>query len=168
MQQKYCVTFAGVPGSSKTPTATYLSYQLSLSLFNNDTIRTEVTEDLLAFDENEFRRRARERLRQLIDSGQSFIYDASVDRRWADLADLLEPAGYRTFLISFDLSSGFLTNLYKSKDYKQGLECLDERQREHTEFLDKYGSTVNLRIDDNSFADRLEVARQALASWLVA
>ncbi len=79
---KYIVTFAGPPGSSKTPITNYLSGKFGLPIFNNDSIRTEVTEDLLKFSEEEFRQRSLKRLNDLFNQGDSFILDASIDREW--------------------------------------------------------------------------------------
>jgi len=44
-ENKFCLTFAGAAGSSKTPISNYLSTKLLLPVFNNDAIRTEVIED---------------------------------------------------------------------------------------------------------------------------
>lgn len=86
---KYIVTFAGSPGSSKTPIATYLSGKFGLPIFNNDSIRTEVTEDLLKFNEEEFRQRSLKRLNDLFNQGDSFILDASIDREWKNYQECL-------------------------------------------------------------------------------
>jgi cytidylate kinase len=51
--KKICITFAGAVGSSKTPISNYLSSRLNLPIFNNDTIRSEVIEDLGVFDNKE-------------------------------------------------------------------------------------------------------------------
>lgn len=40
--KKFCVTFAGAVGSSKTPVTHYLSCAFCLPILSNDAIRTEV------------------------------------------------------------------------------------------------------------------------------
>lgn len=52
--KQICILFAGPIGSGKSPIANYLSYKLNLPIFNNDTIRTEVREDLLKMDVEEY------------------------------------------------------------------------------------------------------------------
>lgn len=69
-------------GSSKSPIANYLSYNLNLPVLNNDCIRVEVTEDLSFLDQEEYERRKTERVNALINSEINFIYDASIDRIW--------------------------------------------------------------------------------------
>lgn len=61
MNQGYCILFAGAIGSGKSPIANYLSYKFNLPVFNNDIIRTEVKEDLLRMDEEEYERRRSQR-----------------------------------------------------------------------------------------------------------
>lgn len=122
-------------------------------------------EDLLHFDQEEYLRRRDARGKKLINSGMSFIYDASVDREWSRLNDWLVGAGYQTFVISLDLSKAFLEKLYQAKGYTEG-NRLDLLLQQHNDFLERYGNVVNLHITDKEFAQRLEVARQAVQIWL--
>ena len=39
--KKFCITFAGAVGGSKTPIANFLSTKLNLPVFNNDAIRSQ-------------------------------------------------------------------------------------------------------------------------------
>src|SRR5438132_235488 len=102
MERAYSVIFAGVPGSSKSSVAYYLSGEFNLPVLSNDSVRYEVKEDLLVerlkikedmlFDNinhpmalNEYERRIKQRRQRLLDKGSSFILDGSVDRRWPEV-----------------------------------------------------------------------------------
>ena len=163
--KKFCVTFAGAVGSSKTPIAYHLSYTYGIPIFNNDTIRTEVKEDLLEFDEDEYEKRRTFRAKSILESGKSFIYDASIDRRWAELKDYLEEYDYTWFIVSLDLSKELLTRIYKAKGY-DALERLDDLLEDHQEFLNDYGDQVDIHIDDSDFPDRLKISGGAFGDWL--
>lgn len=165
-KQRVCITFAGVVGSSKTPIATYLSWNLGIPIISNDALRTEVTEDLLKFDKTEYEKRRDERGKQLIASGKSFIYDASIDREWQKLQSWLAPENYRTFIISLDLSKLFLEKLYEAKQYTQSLARLDVLMSDHQNFVDTFGQYINVHITDAEFQDRLDVSLNALRNWL--
>lgn len=165
MNHSYCITFAGVVGSSKTPIAHHLSWNLGLPVFNNDTLRTEVQEDLLRFEQDEYLRRRDERGRELINSGKSFIYDASIDREWKRLSKWLTEKNYKHFIISLDLSRGLLDKIYDAKGYTEGYR-LDELIAQHQAFLEGYGDLVDLHITDKEFKERLNIALDAIKSWL--
>lgn len=166
MKRKYCITFAGAIGSSKTPISHFLSCRLNLPILDNDAIRSEVTEDRGAFDEQEYQKRRDERIKEVIESGQSFIYSASVDRSGSRLKKVLDETGYRCFIISMDLSREFLLKLYRAKDYHQSLAILDESRADHEAFLEGYGKEVGLHITDKDFYDRLELSYSAVKSWI--
>lgn len=155
---KFCITFAGAPGSSKTPIAYLLSQKFNLPIFNNDTIRTEVMEDLGSLIQEEYIKRRDQRFLDLIESGKSFIFDASVDRTWQEFSDILIKNEYQSFIISMDLSKALLSKLYQIKDYKQGARDIDHFLEDHQAFLDKYGKEVTLSISDQDFSKRLELA----------
>jgi len=163
---KYIVTFAGPPGSSKTPIANYLSEKFNLPIFNHDSIRTEVTEDLLKFDEEEFRKRSSNRLITLFNTKNSFIFDVSIDRRWKIYQDEILKSGYKVFVISMDLSRNYLIKLYEAKRYLESLKNIDKFILDHQKYLSEYSSMVNLSIKDNNFKKRLTLSEQTLTSWL--
>ena len=165
--KRYCITFAGAVGCSKTPIANYLSTYLNLPVFNNDAIRTEVTEDVGHFDVEEYNKRQAQRSRAVLASGISFIYDASVDRKWAEAEKEFKQAGYRLFVISFDLSYGMLLKLYAAKGYTQG-DRLPLLIQQHDAFLKQYGDVVGLHITDEQFSDRLSLAKEHVTRWLAA
>lgn len=163
---KYIITFAGPPGSSKTPIANYLSEKFSLPIFNNDSIRTEVTEDLLKFNEEEFRKRSLSRLTFLFKQRNSFILDVSIDREWKNYQDKILNSGYKIFTISMDLSRDFLVKLYEVKNYSESLKNIDKFIFDHQQYLSDYSSIVNFSINDKNFLDRLILSELTLANWL--
>jgi hypothetical protein len=162
---KYCITFAGVVGSSKTPIAHYLSTSFKLPILNNDAIRIEVTEDLRSFNRDEYDSRQEQRCRAVLNSGTPFIYDASVDRKWPTFKEWLDQAGYMYFIISLDLSYDFLLSLYKAKEYKE-IDRLPELIKEHERFLNEQPNEMGLRISDSQFPDRLNMAHASISNWL--
>jgi hypothetical protein len=162
----FVITFAGVVGSSKTPIASYLSWNLGLPVFNNDAVRCEVMEDLLRFDDKEFRARRDERIRAIVRGSTSFICDASMDREWRGLRPLLAERGYRWFIISLDLSEGFLLKLFEVKEYHESAQRLDQLLKEHAAFASAYRDDVSLRITDEEFPQRLAICLRAVREWL--
>jgi hypothetical protein len=165
MNDHRCIAFAGAAGSSKTPIANYLSTSLGLPIFNNDAIRAEVTEDSGHFNAEEYNARQEQRCKALLATGQSFIYDASVDRKWPKFKDWLDNENYQCFIISLDLSHKLLLELYEAKKYTEGhrLPALIEQ---HNDFIRQYGDAIGLHIDDANFANRLNIAKEHVARWL--
>ena len=167
MEERYCITFAGVPGSSKTPIAYYLSWNLGLPIYNNDAIRTEVQEDLLKFDQELYLKRRDERGKRLISSGRSFIYDASVDREWSHLSELLKENDYKFFIISLDLSRELIEKLYEAKGYKETPEGLNLLLQQHQVFLKNQQELIGIHISDSDFSNRLELSLDAVrTTWV--
>lgn len=164
--KKYCILFAGTVGSSKTPLAYYLSSVLNLSIFSNDAIRTEVAEDLLAYNQQEYIKRQKQRLEKLLANGHPFIYDASIDRSWEKLKELLRGSGYEWFIVSIDLGKEFLSKLYQAKGYQETLERIDSLLADHENFLAHYSQEANIHITDQNFKNRLVVAKAVFARWL--
>lgn len=165
--KKFCVTFAGAVGSSKTPIAHYLSCAFCLPILSNDAIRTEVKEDLGRLEEGEYEKRRNTRLANLVASGTSFIYDASVDRGWAKLKEKIEEAGYAWFIVSMDLSKELLARLQSTKQYDDALTYLERSIADHEAFLERHGVDVALHISDATFGDRTELSGKALRQWLI-
>jgi hypothetical protein len=163
---KFFITFAGVVGCSKSPVANYLSGKLNLPVLNNDSIRTEVIEDLGEFNEKEYIKRRDERAKSIIKNGVSFIYDASVDREWDLGYQWLKEADYKWFVISFDLSENFLIKLYKAKKYHESLTRLEQLITDHQKFIVKHKTEVGVHISDAQFIDRMEVAYQAAKEFI--
>ena len=164
--KKICITFAGAVGSSKTPIANYLSTKLSLPVFNNDAIRSEIIEDLGVFNDNEHAKRRNARLGEIIKNGHFFICDASIDREWTDFKEQLISHGYDFFIISIDLSKNLLTKFYKAKKYLESLERIDELIQDHDNFLSQYSDDVNIHITDKDFIDRMQIAYDEVSKYL--
>lgn len=165
MKKKCCITFAGVVGSSKSPTAHYLSWNIGFPIQSNDAMRIEVTEDLLRFDADEYSRRLNQRAKEILSSGRSFIYDASVDRKWSKLDGWLKEYDYESFVISLDFSRSLIERIHAAKGYQEA-HRLDALMQEHADFLKNYGDVVNLHINDEQFPDRLELSLIAVKDWL--
>lgn len=161
-----CITFAGPVGSSKTPIATYLSWNLGLPVFSNDAIRSEVAEDLGKFDVEVYKQRQKERAMKLIESGISCILDASVDRSWPEVKPRLQAKGYKCFIISLDLSKELMEKLHKAKGYNESLERLDSMMTDHKNFLSQYKDDVGFSITDGNFGQRLELCLEAVREWM--
>ncbi len=164
--EKFCITFAGAVGSSKSPISNYLSYNLNLPVFSNDSIRSEVSEDLKEFNQDEFKNRKNARLNAIFQSGISFILDASIDRQWGESLSKISESGYKFFVISIDISKELLTNLYKSKGYLESLKRLDQLWEDHQNFIKEYKDVVNLSITDETFPSRLELSLNAAKKWM--
>ncbi len=163
MSKPKVILFAGPIGSSKTPIAYHLSYNLGLPIFNRDAIRVEVREDLGALDREQFERRARERLEEIIDKETSFILDASIDRKWSDYKPKI--SNYESFIISLDISKELLIELYNRKGYKASLKRIDRNYKQHQDFLSIYFEEVGLSITDKEFNNRLEYALEKAKEW---
>jgi predicted kinase len=172
MKEPYCITFAGVPGSSKSIVAHYLSETFGLPIFSNDNLRFEVREDMLAEDINvpevlrEFDKRRAERRERLFAARQSFILDASVDRSWAEMRQRLEAVGYRWFVIDMELSEAFLTRLYTKTDRPKAVEQLPMYLEQHQTFMATHGDAVGLQITDELFPERCARAANAVAAFI--
>jgi len=165
-KDKFIVTFAGPIGSSKTPIAHYLSCDFNLPIYNNDVVRTEVMEDLLFFDKEEHKKRRDSRIKEILNSGNSFILDASVDREWKNYIDDINKSSYEVFIIGLDLSKEFLLKLYKVKQYNEVMKQVDKLLDDHNNFLKEFGDNVNLHITDQNFSERLKLSSKKLKEWL--
>jgi hypothetical protein len=166
IEKRYCITFAAPVGSSKTPIAHYLSWNLGLLIYSNDATRIEVAEDLLGSNQDEYIKRRDERGERLIKGGKSFIYDASIDREWHRLHAWLTGNDYEWFIISLDLTKGFLEKIYEAKGYTE-VDRLDVLLKQHRKFLADYGDQVGLHISDETFARRLELSLAAVTDRFV-
>lgn len=165
-RKPFCIVFAGVVGSSKTPLSHYLSCKLSLPIFSNDALRSEVAEDIGNIDSGAYQKRRDGRIRWLLENKISFIYDASVDREWKNLRKKFQEAGYSWFVLGLDLNKRFLLQLYKAKDYLNSEKRIDQLIKEHKKFLAYHGSDVGLHITAKQFKDRLKLSARAVEKWL--
>lgn len=165
MKQKFCILFAGAPGSSKSPIANYLSWKLNLPIFNTDIINTEMREDRLFQDQVEFEKRRKERTEEAISLGYNYIIDFSIDRKFELYKDTLKKQGYECFIISINLSQEFLEKIYKAKEY-QALDKIAGWVEDHKKFLETYGNLVNLNITESDFSNRLRISYNAVKDWI--
>jgi hypothetical protein len=163
-----CILFAGMVGTSKTPIATYISWKCGLPIFNNDAIRSEVHEDTLSqdFDEKLYLNRRDERLKELLSSKKNFVLDASIDRSWKKLKEMLVESDYHWLIISLDLSHDFVLKLYESKSYDETAKNVDQLYAEHQGFIDEFSKDIFLRINDNNFSQRLDICFKAVSAAL--
>lgn len=173
MKKPYAVVFAGVPGSSKSIVAFYLSGKFGLPIFNNDQLRYEVREDLLVDSINiphaleEFEKRLKQRVDEILAKGKPIIIDGSVDRRWIERKKQLQDFNYEWFLIDMELSKEFLTNLFNKTGRAEFVTTqLDDYLKQHEEFIDKYSSDVSIYIKDEDFKNRNEIAAEALSEFI--
>src|ERR1700722_19094343 len=131
MPKPYVITFAGVPGSSKSIIAYYLSEVFSLPILSTDNIRFEVKEDLLIDNINEpkalkeFGLRQSRRFHQMLNRKMNFIRDGRVDRHWPEVKEQLQSAGYDWCLIDMELSKDFLLNLYSKTSRPRAIRELN-------------------------------------------
>lgn len=168
MKKPICILFAGPVGSSKTPIANHLSWNLGLPIFNRDAIRKEVREDTLTVEKDPeiFHQRVGERLEKLVKSKKSFILDASVDRKYKEIKEGLVDNGYDMFLISIDISKGYLSKFYEVKDYAKFMKEIDRFVNDHQKFLEEYGDEVDVVINDENFLNRLDICLEAVEEYI--
>lgn len=172
IHRPYCVTFAGVPGSSKSIVAHYLSERFSLPIFSTDNLRYEVREDMLADDIHapgvlaEFQRRREDRQDWIIKHKASYIMDGSVDRTWAKFRQQLTAAGYCWYIIDMELSAPFLENLYTRTGRAWAVDELPIYLGQHKTFLAEFSDDIGLRITDETFKDRTAIAEAGLRAFL--
>lgn len=173
MDKPYTVVFAGVPGTSKSPIAHYLSCKFELPIFSTDQIRYEVREDLRLDDINkpggveEYEKRQQERYSRLISSGMSVIFDGSMDRKWGERKKDLKRAGYDWFMINIELTKPFLIKLFgETGRIEWAKDHLDNYLEQHQNFLAEFRADIHLEINDSNFEDRLKVAAKGLKSFL--
>jgi hypothetical protein len=176
LSKPFIITFAGVPGTSKTPTAFHLSYTFQLPIIQMDAIRMEVREDLLIHDGadprvlGEYRRRSITRYQALLKAGVCFIDDSSADRSWkqqpTDQYYQLQEHGYDCFIISMDLSMEFIRKLYAA-NHSLSKDNLEELFNDHRQFLEKYSDDVGVHITDQQFLERMSICERAVKVFLV-
>ena len=164
-RKKFVVVFAGPVGSSKTPIAFHLSYTFNLPIFNTDTIRSEVSEDLLEYDVKEYEKRRDKRLKEVIAKGNSFILDGSIDREWQKYKKWIDRGHYEILVISMDLSKEFISKLFKAKLYQATMH-IDKWMNDHETFLGIYENVVDVHITEADFKDRLSLSSEKLNEWI--
>jgi len=172
MTKSYVVVFAGVPGSSKTIIANYLSVKFNLPVFNNDQLRFEVKEDMMAANINapevlaEFEKRYKERFEEFLTTGHPMLLDGSIDRRWKETKKQLGAAGYVWYMIDMEMTEPFLKDFFIATGRPKFLDQLPRYLEDHRQFMKQYSSDVSLQITDETFPDRLRLAADGLQAFL--
>lgn len=183
MKKPYAVVFSGVPGTSKSSIADYLSWNFDIGILRSDSVRFEVKEDMrvdnLSIGEDldfsgvnpngaleEFERRLRERRYTILALGKLIILDGSMDRKWPEVKDELHRYGYDWFMINMELSREFLVNLYTGTGRESFIPQLDGYMRDHAKFLDQYNTDIDLSITDHNFNARLKIAASGLQTYI--
>lgn len=172
MPKPYAVTFAGTPGTSKSPVAYYLSAEFNLPIISSDNIRYEVREDLRLNTINkpvalaEYEKRFKARRLGLLALGMPFILDASVDREWTTYKQELTGANYDWFMIDMELSTAFIEDLFLKTDREWAIEQLPYYMAHHETFMAQYGQDVDLQITDETWHKRLQIAAGGLQRFL--
>ena len=160
--EKIVITYAWAIWCWKSPITNYISTKLWLPTFNTDSIRSEVCEDFLKFDENEAQKRISERYTSIIKEWKDFILDASVDRKRPTLKEVLRENGYKCFIISIDLDKETLFDFYKVKSYTESIKMIDKVYEDHQNFLMEFSDDINLHINENNYKKRLEIVYGAV------
>lgn len=172
MTKPYAVVFAGVPGSSKTIISNYLSVKFHLPVFNNDQLRFEVKEDLMADNINipavlaEYEKRYKERFEELLATGHPMLLDGSIDRRWPQTKKQLKKFGYVWFVIDMELSPAFLKKFFVATGRPKFLDQLPKYLDDHQRFMRDYAADVSLQITDELFFNRLQIAADGLIKFV--
>ena len=171
-QTPYVITFAGVPGTSKTIISYHLSMRLGLPIFSTDNLRYEVKEDLLVANANvpearaEYERRYNERWTSALAARAPFIRDGSVDRQWVPVKQELQAAGFEWFLIDMELSYSFMKRLYLSTGRPGAARELDSYVTQHESFMSNHSADVSFQIADEDFPRRREMAEDAVRKFM--
>ena len=160
----YAILFAGAVGSSKTTIADYLSQNLDLVVLNNDAIRAETTASLGKFDEEVYEKLRNHKLQSLLERNISFIYDASIDRRWLELRAKLNENNYDYFVISLNFSRPLIEKLLLARGSDSS--TVDEYLLDHDNFLKQFGSEISLNLNDKDFDSRFQISLLAVKDWL--
>jgi hypothetical protein len=172
MSKPFVISFAGVPGASKTPIAFELSCKFQLPILQRDAIRMEVREDLRVpnlEDEAAFREfdtRADHRFQSLLKHNVCFISDSSADRSWEEQVHTqLQEHGYDYFIISIDLSKDFVQQLYEA-NHSGSASDLEHYYAQHEKFLSGYTENIGVHITDKDFAERMSICTRAVKVFL--
>ena len=162
VMEKIVITYAWAIWCWKSPITNFISTKLWLPTFNTDSIRSEVCEDFLKYDEKEAQKRIRERYTSIIKEWKSFILDASVDRKRQTLKEVLKENGYKCFIISIDLDKETLFDFYKVKSYTESIKMIDKVYEDHQKFLMEFSDDVNLHINIKNYKERLDIVYKAV------
>jgi len=164
--KKIFISYAGAIWCGKSPITNYISTKLWLPTLNTDSIRSEVCEDFLKYDETEAQKRIKKRFNSVIKEWSSFIYDASVDRTLGVLKEVLIKNHYNCFIISIDLDRDTLLNFYRVKWYSESIKMLDKVYEDHQKFLKNFWEDINMHISIKTYKNRLKNVYRAVNKWI--
>lgn len=160
--EKIVITYAWAIWCWKSPITNYISTKLWLPIFNTDSVLSEVCEDFLELNREEAHKRVEKRLNKIIKDRISFIYDASVDRKWWTLKEVLVKHWYKFFIISIDLEKDTLLKFYNVKSYYESIKRIDDVYQNHQNFLEEFWNDVNIHINEWNYWRRLEIVYKAV------
>lgn len=164
------IFMAGSPAAGKSEMAYYLSGRLDLPIFSTDSVRHDVKVRTATVNINEVLKKfeiEREAGSQaMFKKGKSFIYDGSVDRRWAKVRTAAEDNGYSWLLISFDLSKERIAKNRRMFDRTESDKMYKHWLADHEQFMKDYGDSAQLHITDDNYEDRYELATQLVKNPL--
>jgi hypothetical protein len=164
-----CICFAAAPGSGISSISYRLSWELDLPIFSNNSIRNEIRsqQEIPGLDVEAYNTRREQYLEKLFGYNRSFIYDASVDRKWGEFKQDLEQRGYRWLLISLDFSLEFVRTLNTHNPGRIADEHMANYAKHHEDFLAQHREDINLHITEDTFPQRFELslatAKEALS-----
>ena len=169
MKKPVCITFAAPVGAGKTQIAHYVSWNLGIGVFSNDVIRNEIqAEHSTPLDHNpdEYFKRRDERIHSVLELGRSFIYDASIDRRWEEYSPIVQEAGFDTLVVSLDWSRGLWESMVVHKGYDPKSAQCNTWFAQHEDFVRKHGEVISLSLQDEHFSQRLEYTLEHIRALL--
>ena len=157
----YIVFFAGSVAAGKTDAAYYLSEQFNLPIFSSDAVRRDAKVEKNVVDIHDalnlFEANRSSRLKAMLAKKQSFIIDASVDRRWAEYKKLAEENGFAYILISFDLSRKKIMDNKARFDHVESKQQFEKWIDDHQKFFDQHAGDAQLHITDENYTQRQEL-----------
>ncbi len=155
-----CICFAAVPGSGISSISYRLSWELDLPIFSNNSIRNEIRsqQESPELDVAAYNARREQYLEKLFSYSRSFIYDASVDRKWGEFRRDLEQRGFRWVLVSLDFSLDFVRQLNSHNPGRIADTHMANYGKHHQDFLAQYGEDVSLHITEDTFLQRFELS----------
>ena len=164
------ICFASVPTGGKTTMAYFLSENFGLPIFSTDAVRYDTKAATSTIDINEvidqFSTNRQARANAMFARKKSFIYDGSVDRRWADVKKEAQAAGFTCLLISFDISKEKIDQNRKMQDRIETDELFNKWFADHEKFLSEHGTDVQLHITDDNYAQRYTKAKELVKTAL--
>ncbi len=164
------IFFAGSTAAGKTDMAYYLSEQFDLPIFSTDAVRrdTKVKNDVVDIHDalDNFNAEREARAKEMFGRKKSFIYDGSVDRRWAEVKQAAQDAGFSWLLVDFDLSRERIMKNKAMFDNIESDELFDKWIADHQKFHETSDADAQVHITDGNYQQRYDLAKEAVAKAL--